>query len=334
MDSRQQLKVIGVLLLVCFTVGAFLLPRSVAPAEKAFPSKHITWIVPYSPGGGFDTYSRGVARVMAEKLGADIVIKNIPGAGGVVGTSILYRSKPDGYTIGILYADTQVANQIVRKVEFDMRKFAYIGQVREDPCTVSVGASSRFHSVEDLQKAAAEKPIRVAATSMLTSAYTAYIGLVNGLKVQPIIFVSGFQGSSEALTAMARGDADVGTNFSVSSVKPYIESGHTRALCQFALKRSEVLPDVPTGVELGYPEAGRIAAFGMIVAPPGTPRERVAVLEDALMKSLKDPELIAWSKKAERPLTPANAKEAREVVQDLFTKLDKYKGELRKALGK
>ena len=150
-----------------FLIGAALLSFVPAfiftPAASAsgFPEKPIKWIVPFSPGGGFDTYSRAISRVMPKYLPnkVNVVVKNVPGAGSRMGTSMLYRSKPDGYTIGILNTMGLIALNVVKKAKhYDLNKFTYLGIIARDFGGIYVSAQSSFHTLKDLQnaKAAAE----------------------------------------------------------------------------------------------------------------------------------------------------------------------------------
>ena len=158
MKSLRTLTI--VLLIAAFTAA---LPA----LASDFPSENIRWIVTYAPGGGFDLMSRAIARSMKKYLPPDVhvVIKNISGGGGRTGAVSLYRSKPDGYTVGILDIGGLIGPQLVdpSNLNYDMDKFTYLARVANEPYTVFVSAKSRYEALEDLKQA--ERLTWVSSTS-------------------------------------------------------------------------------------------------------------------------------------------------------------------------
>ena len=298
-------------------------PAPPPPPAPWSPTKTITWIVHYAPGGGFDVYSRGIALVMKKYVGVDIVIKNIPGAGGRTGVNALYRAKPDGHTIGMLNVIGLLTTQMIMETKYDMREFEWLGRAAMEVYALAVAADSPFFTVADLQKAAAERPLRVGVPGVeTTSAVTSAIALPT-LNI-PFTYVSGYAGSAEAMVGCLRGDVDI-VAYPISSLLPLVESGDLRVVVDYGLERHPAFsPDVPTAKELGYPELATLGLVRLIAAPPGTPKDVVAVLAEALGKTLNDPEFIAWSEKAKRPMDPATAEETEEIVATLFTTFEKY----------
>ena len=126
-----------------------------AAASESFPNKNITWIVPFGPGGGYDVYSRAIARVLPRYLPkeTDIVIRNIPGAGTMKATTIIHRSRPDGYTMGILDIQALSCLKALGKSKINPKDFTYLVNITRDPGTFMVAANSPFKTLEDLQKA-------------------------------------------------------------------------------------------------------------------------------------------------------------------------------------
>jgi len=299
-----------------------------ATDAEQFPVKDITWIVPYSPGGGFDTYSRGVAQVMSKKLGVNILVKNVEGGGGVTGTTNIYKADPDGYTIGIIFTPPAVQAQVLRDAPFDVRKFTYIGKIQNGVYSLPVAADSPYESIEDFQQAfSSDNPIRVAATSKVNGAY-ASLRMLTPMDI-PFTMVAGYKGSSEGLTGIIRGDAETSVNFSVASVKPFVDAGDLRVLVQFQKERSPLLPDVPTAAELGYPEEYQYSGFErVVVASPGIPDDVAQVLRDAFQQTMEDSEFLKWAEEAERPLSPSTAEEIRQTVEDEIVTTEQYKDRL------
>ena len=228
---------------------------SPAHAEK-FPSKPIIWIVPMSPGGGFDVYSRGVAKVMEKYLGQPVVIKNMPGAGNRTGTNAIYRARPDGHTIGIINAAGMAAGQLLMNTQFDLTKFTWIGGCAVEKYVLATRADSPYHSVADLQKS--KKEINVGVTGKGSTGYTVAIIGLKSLGV-PFRIVTGYGGSSDAIVGCIRGDTDL-VDFVDTSIYPHVQSGSLRALAAYTKQRDPLFPNTPTCGELGHPE---LAALGV-----------------------------------------------------------------------
>src|SRR3970282_1605407 len=143
----------------CSVAVALALLTGFASGElkAAFPEKEITWIVPYSPGGGFDAWSRQIGATMKKYLpgGVDVVIKNVTGAGGRTGSITLYRARPDGSTVGLLDVAGLVPYQKAvgaDKAGFDVDKFVWVGRVATEPWLLMTSAKSPLKTVDDLKK--------------------------------------------------------------------------------------------------------------------------------------------------------------------------------------
>jgi len=156
MRRRQKVAVIApfsLLLLALLVYGGVGQPARAA-AATVFPEKTITWIVPTAPGGGYDTYARAFIPFLRKYLPhrTEIVVKNIPGAGGINGTRILYKSKPDGYTIGYTITPGIWIARLTRDIGFDPGKLTNIAQIATSPQGLFVAGKSPINSVADLKK--------------------------------------------------------------------------------------------------------------------------------------------------------------------------------------
>ena len=292
-----------------------------APTPPWSPTKTITWMVPHAPGGGFDTYSRAIARVMEKDLGVTIVIKNIPGAGSRTGTIFLNRSKPDGHTFGIINLMGLIALDVIEKSElYDLSKFTWLGQIGADNNCFSVSADSPFQTLEDLQKA---EKVKFADVGAGTSGWV-IAQLAKGVMKIPMLLVTGYTGSGACIVAVLRGDADVVVPGGIPLAYPYIKAGDLRAVLQFTIEPDPLLPDVPTLKGTGYEELEVLKVVRFIAAPPGTPKEIADVLEASLMKAIKGEELQKWSKDVNRPIIPATGAEAAQIVKSLSEILSRY----------
>jgi len=296
-------------------------------AAKEFPSKNIRWIVPYKPGGGFDTYSRAVARTMKKFLpeGRNIIVTNKPGAGGQVATSLLYRSKPDGHTIAILPMPGQFVPQMFHKTKYDVKQLTWLGTILNEPMFLILAESSKFKSLKELQQA---DVVRIASTGLTGPEIVTPITMeALGIKAK---FITGHGSSKEAALAAMRGDADA-ILFTYGTNRGYVKSKQFKGLVMIGTdKRSDEFPDVPTATELGYPQLEDLGAWRVVAGPPKLPKDRYNFLSDILMKSMNDPEFTAWSKKSKRPVTPYDGQTTEKKLTAIIRQYDQDYRELLK----
>lgn len=314
---------------------AFLLLAVVsASSAEEFPKRNITWIVTYSPGGGFDTMSRGVARSMKKFLprGVNIIVKNITGAGGRSGAVALYRSKPDGYTIGILDILGLVGAQMVwgpQKTIYDLDKFIYPARVANEPYTLLVAAKSPYKTLEDLKNVSRLTwGTEGIGSGRWLPAFLAAKSLGLGFDV-----VAGYRGTGESLPGLLRGDFLVWINPSDHpSVVPVLKTKDIRCVVHLGGTRAVACPDTPTPNELGYNFT--IEILRLVAAPPGTPPERIKILEALLMKAMADEDFVKWAKKSGSVVNPGNGAKARKAFDALLTLVEKERANIKKALPK
>ncbi len=329
----MKLNKLNMLLALSLVVLLTLTTAFASAASTDFPKKMITWIVTYAPGGGFDSYARAIGRFMPKYLPnkIKIIIKNVPGAGGRSGTNVLYRAKPDGYTIGILNIPGVLTSQMIMKTKYDLTKFEYIGSVAEVKYPFLVSKNSPYKSLKDLQQA--KKPVRITTTGVGSSGWLMSAMTCEVTKI-PYTFITGYKGSVACLIAVIRGDGDASMEGGLETQLPYIREGELIPLFVVSSKRQKYLPDLITIKELGYPELAPLGMYRLIAAPPKTPKDRLAILEKALMKTLEDKDFLDWSKSAKRSVHPANGKEARGIL-DAQTKIyEQYKEMLKRTVKK
>ena len=288
----------------------------------AFPDKDINWIVPYAPGGGYDAWSRQIAAAMQKHLpqGVSVVVKNITGAGGRTGAIALYRSKPDGYTVGLLDVAGLLPYQKAvgaDKASFDVEKYAWIGRVANEPWVLLASAKSPLKSMADLK---ARKDLSwgiegVGSTKWLFAVLEARdLGL-------PLRFVSGYGGTGELIPASLRGDFEVWTNAGPAHI-PYVKSGDLRARMQFGETRMPAFADVPTAKESGFDLIAEI--LRLVAAPPGTPADVVKTLETAFLKAMNDPTFKALVEKSQQEANPGGGKEAAASLANFGRLIDRH----------
>ena len=266
------------------------LPLSQAAA--AFPDRNINLIVPFSPGGGYDSIARATARSMKKFLpkGVNVIVKNVTGAAGQRANVFVYRAKPDGYTIAHLQSSGMLGQEMMseKPVGFETGKYTWLARVGADPYGLHVSAKGPYKSIEDLQKA---KRITWGVEGIGVGRW---LGCFLAAKAFGIDFhvVAGYRGTGESLPALLRGDFDVWAQpIDHPSVTSYLGTD-LRPVAQLDKKRAVHAPDTKTSYEMGYDlYFSDLRAFG---GPPGIPEDRAKFLEDLLLKALRDKAYVDW----------------------------------------
>jgi len=321
----RVLSVTGILrfgfLTLLLALNCLALAASTTLAKPAFPEKAIAMIITFAPGGGRDTLGRGVGRALEKYLGVPVVIKNIPGAGGVIGLVRFYKSQPDGYTIA-LSCGPDVLTEMIRDVDYDTSKFVYVGRVQSSPSFTFVRADSPFNSVSDFKKYG--KTIRYAAFRLTSGATVTNMVLAKEMGY-PFEIVPGYKSVAETLVGLVRGDVEVAGSL-LSAALPFVQAGDVRCISVNGYERHTLFPDVPTVGEIGFPDLGFVGTLDYwLMAPPGTPKDKIEILEAALEKAVKDPEFVAWAEKAGIDVAYLPAEETRKLALGLKESLAKYK---------
>jgi tripartite-type tricarboxylate transporter receptor subunit TctC len=258
----------------------------VAPAgAQNYPTRPITFVVPFAPGGLTDIPARVLAALMQEKIGASIVVENKTGGSGVIGASHVWRSEPDGYTL-LVNALADVQNLHYIPVPYNaLTDFAPIGMVADGPPLVMiVNAGLPYKSVADLIADAKANPTKLNfGTSGPASSPVIALTQLNalaGTKIQDVPY----RGSGEAAASVVTG-AVQGTFTFYSSAKPLAEDGKVRALAVSSPQRIASWPEVPTMRELGFPGFDHRGFVGL-AAPGKTPPQIIAFLNKHLNEAI------------------------------------------------
>ena len=325
----RQVRAIGAAQAVA---SALLLCLAFGDARAAFPEKDITWIVPYSPGGGYDVWSRQIAAAMQKHLpqGMTVVVKNVTGAGGRSGSISLYRAKPDGYTVGLLDVAGLVPYQKAvgaEKAGFDVDKYVWVGRVANEPWALLARAQAPFNSIADIK---ARKDLSWGIEGVGSTKWLFAILEARGMDM-PLRFVSGYGGTGELIPASLRGDFDVWTNAGPAHI-PYVKNGELKALMQFGEERMPVFADVPTAKEKGFDVVAEI--LRLVAAPPGTPPEVASYLEQALLKAMNDDGFKEWVTKSQQEANPGNRKQAETSLANFSRQIDRHMKEIAEGITK
>lgn len=263
-------------------------------AEIAYPSKNITLIVPYAPGGSSDTRARQIASKMSQILGKSIIVENKPGAAGNIGTDYIAKANPDGHVIGIgNLAPLAVNKALFPKLTFDpATDITPIGMIEKGPLVLLVsGQKSDFKSLNELLAWGRSNQGRLNYASAGPGGAFHLAGeLLEDATSISMVHVP-YKGGGPATTDMLAGNVHFMFDM-IPAALPYIKGNapKARALAVATDKRIALMPDVPTFAEQGIKGLEVSNWFGLI-APKGTPKSIVNKLNDALNKSLLDPEI-------------------------------------------
>lgn len=307
----------------------------VSPTYGAAPfyeGKTIRLIVGFSAGGGFDTYSRLIARHMGKHIPGNptVVVENMPGAASLVAANHVYNvASPDGLTI-LNFHGNQVINQLIGKpgIKFDARKFEYIGIPTQDNVACAFHKSSNVTAFEALKNA--KTPVKLGGVAPGDTTYNTAKLLIAALKL-PIQLVAGYKGTAEVKLAAEAGEV-AGGCWQWESIKSIwrqgLDTGNVSIVLQVNAKPHPELAKVPNAIDFAPNENSRLllkygghdpaAITRPYAVAPGTPKERVAMLRKAFAAALKDPELMADAKKLRLDTNPLTGEEIEKIVGQLF----------------
>jgi tripartite-type tricarboxylate transporter receptor subunit TctC len=284
-----QKRVIGIAL--ALSAVLVVLTVTVVLAADAYPSKVIRLVSPFAPGGGNEITGRLMSARLTERLGKPVIVDNRGGAGGAIGTDIVAKSAPDGYTL-LLIAASQVTTPAIQKLPYDLLKdFAPIAKVGSGPYVFVIHPSVPAKSVKEFIELAKQKPGQLVFASSGIAGIN-HMGaelLKQAANIDCI--VAHYKGGGPAWIAVLGGHCNAQLGSVITSL-PYIKTGQLKALATCGVKRTPMLPEVPTFIELGFPNF-EISGFWAILAPAGTP----APIVDRLTKEIKEILLTDSAKK-------------------------------------
>lgn len=255
-------------------------------AQDKFPDRPIMFEVPFPPGGPTDAMARILATEMTKELGQSVVVENRAGAGGNIGAEYLTRAKPDGYTIMFGTSGPLAINHsLYKSLKYDPRTsfepVIYVGYL---PNILVVRPDLGVNNVQELIAKDKADPGKLNFASSGNGASSHLAGVMfNGMAGTKLVHVP-YKGTGPALTDLLAGQVDM-TFTDILTAMPYIKSGKVKALGVATAKRSSALPDIPTIAEQGM-KGYDVSVFFGVVAPKGTPADRIKVLNQAFSRAL------------------------------------------------
>jgi tripartite-type tricarboxylate transporter receptor subunit TctC len=274
--------------------SAFLLWIVAASALAAdagdYPNRPVRLIDPYAPGGGSGLIARVVGAKLSEAWGKQVVVDNRPGAAAAIGTEILMRSAPDGYTLGMGTSGSIAMSPNLNKVPYDpVKDLIAITQTSAQSMVVVVHPSVPIHSVKDLVAQARAQPGKlVYASSGSGGSGHLAVELFQALTKVSMIHVP-YKGNGPAIIAQVSGEVQLGFN-NMLAVLPHAQSGKLRALAVTSARRAPSLPSLPTLAEAGVP-GYEATSWNGIFAPARTPKPIIDRIHAEVVKILKTPDV-------------------------------------------
>lgn len=274
-----------------------------ASHAQAWPSRNITMIVAFPPGGQADLAARPVAAALERILGKSVIVQNVSGAGGMIGNAQAARAEPDGHTLLMALSSMTFLPEAERVMErrpsYEMDQLVPIARVLADPATLPVMADSPWKTVADLVDDAKKRPSQIGFSSSGNyGAGHVPMEMFQQAANMKLLHVP-YRGGGPALAAFLGNQTPV-TIQAPGPVWPHVQAGKVRLLATWADKRTAEMPNIPTMIELGYKDVEYYIWAG-VFAPKGTPAPVINRLRDAMREVMKNPQVTSVFEKAGSP---------------------------------
>jgi tripartite-type tricarboxylate transporter receptor subunit TctC len=283
----------------------------------SFPSRRIRMVIPFGPGGGYDTYARLATKYLPNYLPNDVnlQVQNIEGAGGQIATEQVYAAEPDGYTHMIVNMVNFSLTQLTDDPEYDLRELTHFAQISSEFRGIAVGANTDIETWDDYVTAVQNEELNFASTGP-GSGYVTVPGVIGEIaRLYPPENVMDnqviYDGRGEAVQGILSGDAQVMSG-SYFSILPYVESGDVRMImaCTTEEQAPEQTPDAETfataGVENGEQIRDMLTTRRLFSGPPGMDEDRATIIRSAYAGTINDADLNAEAAANDRPIVYAD----------------------------
>lgn len=299
-------------------VASFFLAGAAQADNSLFDGRTITYIVATKPGGGYDTMGRLVAKYLEKHLkGSRVIVRNVPGAGHLIGAKTIFAANPDGLTLGTFNTsliNSQLTNAIADHP--DMSQMSWIGKAAEESRVLMVSAKSEFKNFDDFRKS--NRTVKMATSGKGAASHIDAALLAKAFDLN-LEFIHGFEGP-EAEMSILRGEID-GHLGSRSSLQPFVDNGYGRVLLEIGGEAESKLPqarDLATN-DRSHSVLALIEAQARIsrltAGPGGMDPQVLQALRQAYLSATADPEFLAEADKLKLPISPASGETVTELVK-------------------
>jgi tripartite-type tricarboxylate transporter receptor subunit TctC len=298
-------------------------------AQKKFPSGPVTIVVAQKAGGSTDLVARTFQPFFSRYMNTPVVVDNVEGAAGKIGRTQVYKAKPDGSTLIVTGFPASLLNQKLDNPPYKFERMTPIYNIQGgDYNAVAVPFDSPIRTIDDLKKLGQGKNIKISGSGIGNNSYLAFFFLKSkvGINATYIPYDSG----SEAALSVISKQVDAGAG-NLIAFAPLAEQKRIRVIAVTGPKRTPLFPDVPTLIELGYPDAGFDITLGLF-GPPEVPADIARTLEEAAIKAGADPNFKEMAKKADFNLSPASASELKKMLEEQGKMLDEVVPHIKEAL--
>lgn len=316
------------LAMVGIATSALVMPFASLAETAAWPSKPITIVVTYPPGGGADAMARLIAPKLGEALGQPVVIDNKPGASGQIGAAAVAKAVPDGHTLMLDASSFAVNPALYPRLPYDADKaFRPVGVVALFPNVVLVNAKFPAQSVAELISAAraSKDAVSFASSGNGSAQHLAGVLFESAAKVEMVHIP--YKGGGPALNDVLGGQVPVFFG-NLASTLPHIQSGKLRALAVTSAQRAAILPNVPTLAQVQVPGA-EVYEWNVLFAPAGLPEPVLAKISAALQKAMEAPDVKSRIAQLGGEIPPSGPDAAQKFVRQqiaLWTRVVKERG--------
>src|SRR3989441_5600541 len=289
-------RVLRAAFVLSLTAIAGAVGAGVVRAEPSFPAKPIHIFIPYGAGGVADLTMRLLAQKLTERTKQQVVIENLPGAGGLLSAKAVLDAPPDGYSLGVIGNGQAIGMSLFKTRPYHvLTDFTFVSMTARFEMLLAVKADSPFKTLQDVVAAARKNPGKLnfgAINPGSTQNLSAHLlKQVSGLDASIIPYKT----TPDLITAILRGDVDVGFDF-YAALQPVIVDNKVRIVATSGEERNPLLRDVPTAKESGIPEYV-VTSWNGLAAAAGMPAETLAILNQHINAALSDPNLLATASK-------------------------------------